>query len=245
MQMAENPAVGSFAGHHPRRHDGPDHRLSIPRGSCLIEKKPPGARQGILLGNVTIPFGCLAGGLVMLSSEFTVGMMLVNLIPVVIFSRAHRDGVKMIPNANDQRVHLLRQGRVTSSPSVWRWASSKRFLRSASSPKDRRWRLLSLSDSIATIGAIAIVLEARSRWSCSSTKVFKQPLLVFGRKLGMATCGGGHGGDAGEQHPDVHLMKDMDERGKVTTVAFAVSAAFVFGDHLASRRASERGLSSP
>ena len=27
-------------------------------------------------------------------------------------------------------------------------------------------------------------------------------------------------------------MKDMDDRGKVLNVAFAVSAAFVFGDHL-------------
>ena len=28
------------------------------------------------------------------------------------------------------------------------------------------------------------------------------------------------------------LMKDMDDRGKIINVAFAVSAAFVFGDHL-------------
>ena len=28
------------------------------------------------------------------------------------------------------------------------------------------------------------------------------------------------------------MLKDMDKRGKVVNVAFAVSAAFVFGDHL-------------
>jgi len=28
------------------------------------------------------------------------------------------------------------------------------------------------------------------------------------------------------------MMKDMDNRGKIINVAFAVSAAFVFGDHL-------------
>lgn len=28
------------------------------------------------------------------------------------------------------------------------------------------------------------------------------------------------------------LMKDMDKRGKIINVAFAVSGAFVFGDHL-------------
>ena len=28
------------------------------------------------------------------------------------------------------------------------------------------------------------------------------------------------------------MVKDMNERGKVINIAFAVSAAFVFGDHL-------------
>ena len=32
------------------------------------------------------------------------------------------------------------------------------------------------------------------------------------------------------------MVKDMNRRGKVVNIAFAVSAAFVFGDHLASRR---------
>lgn len=32
--------------------------------------------------------------------------------------------------------------------------------------------------------------------------------------------------------PMFGMMKDMDARGKIVNVAFAVSAAFVFGDHL-------------
>jgi ethanolamine transporter len=32
--------------------------------------------------------------------------------------------------------------------------------------------------------------------------------------------------------PMFGMMKDMDNRGKVINTAFAVSAAFVFGDHL-------------
>ena len=42
--------------------------------------------------------------------------------------------------------------------------------------------------------------------------------------------------------PMFTLMKDMDERGKVINVAFAVSAAFVFGDHLGFTAGVERGL---
>ena len=32
--------------------------------------------------------------------------------------------------------------------------------------------------------------------------------------------------------PMFGMLKDMDERGKIINVAFAVPAAFVFGDHL-------------
>ena len=32
--------------------------------------------------------------------------------------------------------------------------------------------------------------------------------------------------------PMFGMMKDMDDRGKIVNVAFAVCAAFVFGDHL-------------
>lgn len=32
--------------------------------------------------------------------------------------------------------------------------------------------------------------------------------------------------------PMIQMVKDMDDRGKVINFAFAVSAAFVFGDHL-------------
>ena len=32
--------------------------------------------------------------------------------------------------------------------------------------------------------------------------------------------------------PMFGMLKDMDENGKIINVAFAVSAAFVFGDHL-------------
>ena len=32
--------------------------------------------------------------------------------------------------------------------------------------------------------------------------------------------------------PMFGMVKDMDERGKIVNIAFAVPAAFVFGDHL-------------
>ena len=39
--------------------------------------------------------------------------------------------------------------------------------------------------------------------------------------------------------PVFDSVKDMDERGKVVNMAFAVSGAFVFGDHLAFTASSD------
>ena len=45
--------------------------------------------------------------------------------------------------------------------------------------------------------------------------------------------------------PMFGLMKDMDERGKVINVAFAVSASFILGDHLGYTAGVERELIFP
>jgi len=41
------------------------------------------------------------------------------------------------------------------------------------------------------------------------------------------------------------IMKNMDNRGKVINVAFAVSAAFVFGDHLGFTAGVEKEMIFP
>ena len=45
-------------------------------------------------------------------------------------------------------------------------------------------------------------------------------------------------GHSGQQLADVQILASMDERGKVINVAFCVSAAWVFADHLAFVAAS-------
>ena len=45
--------------------------------------------------------------------------------------------------------------------------------------------------------------------------------------------------------PMFQLMKDMDPRGKVLNAAFAVSAAFVLGDHLGFTAGVERSMIAP
>jgi ethanolamine transporter len=65
------------------------------------------------------------------------------------------------------------------------------------------------------------------------TKVFSKPLMRLGRLLGMGdVAAAGMIATLANNIPMFALMKDMDNRGKVLNSAFAVSAAFTFGDHL-------------
>ena len=65
------------------------------------------------------------------------------------------------------------------------------------------------------------------------TKLLKKPLLRLGRLLGVNdVAAAGLVASLANSIATFGLVKDMDNRGKVVNIAFAVSAAFVFGDHL-------------
>jgi ethanolamine transporter len=65
------------------------------------------------------------------------------------------------------------------------------------------------------------------------TKLLKKPLLKLGKLLGINdTAAAGLIATLANSIATFGMVKDMDRRGKVVNIAFAVSAAFVFGDHL-------------
>ena len=83
------------------------------------------------------------------------------------------------------------------------------------------------------MGDIALVLAGAFPLVWTITKVFRKPLLRLGHLLGMNdTAAGGLIASLANSIAMFGMVKDMDQRGKVINVAFAVSAAFVFGDHL-------------
>ena len=64
-------------------------------------------------------------------------------------------------------------------------------------------------------------------------KLAGKPLGKVGKLIGINdTAAGGMIATLANNIPMFQVMKDMDNRGKVVNSAFAVSAAFAFGDHL-------------
>ena len=90
-----------------------------------------------------------------------------------------------------------------------------------------------LSEGFATVGAIAIVLAGAFPLVHIVTKILRKPLMKLGKGLGInEAAAGGLIATLANSIATFGMVKEMDYRGKVVNIAFAVSAAFVFGDHL-------------
>ena len=85
-----------------------------------------------------------------------------------------------------------------------------------------------ISEGVAIVGDIAVVLAGAFPLVYVITRVFKTPLMKLGHVLGMNDiAAAGLVATLANNIPMFQMLHDMDRRGKI-----AVSAAFVFGDHL-------------
>lgn len=191
----------------------------------LRQEDRPAAAKGILAGIVTIPVGVLVGGLV---SGFPLGLVLRNLIPIVIIAalialglwKAEKWMIKGFAVFGKGIVILITVGLAAG---IVEALTGRKLIRG----------LAPISEGFQTVGAIAIVLAGAFPLVFVITKLLKKPLLKLGRLLGINdTAAAGMIATLANSIATFGMVKDMDGRGKVVNVAFAVSAAFVFGDHL-------------
>jgi ethanolamine transporter len=83
------------------------------------------------------------------------------------------------------------------------------------------------------IGKIACVLLGAYPMVFLITRWFGKPLMKIGALLRMnEAAAAGMVASLANNIPMFGMMNRMDDRGKVLNVAFCVSAAFTFGDHL-------------
>ena len=89
MQMASNETIGNFSGLILGTMMGPTIVFTIPVALSIIKKEDRSfLGAGILAGLITVPIGCIAGGLVMNMTPYKINIVtiLVNLIPVIIIA---------------------------------------------------------------------------------------------------------------------------------------------------------------
>ena len=191
----------------------------------LRQEDRPAMAKGILCGIVTIPVGVLAGGLV---AGFSLGMVLTNLIPIVIIAALIALGLWKAERWMIRGFGWFGKG-VVALITIGLAAAIVEALTG--------WVLIPgmtpVEEGFLTVGEIAIVLAGAFPLVYVVTMLLKKPLLKLGGWLGINdTAAAGLIASLANSIATFGMVKDMDHRGKVVNIAFAVSAAFVFGDHL-------------
>ena len=191
----------------------------------LQEKDRPYLAKGVLCGIVTIPVGLLAGGLV---AGFPVIMVLRNLVPIVVIAvlialglwKAEKWMIKGFYWFGKAIVALITAGLAAS---IVETLTGFTIIPG----------LAPIEEGFQTVGAIAIVLAGAFPLVFAITRLLRKPLGKLGKLLGVNdTAAAGLVASLANSIATFGLVKEMDKRGKVLNIAFAVSAAFVFGDHL-------------
>ena len=191
----------------------------------IQEEDRPALAKGVLAGVVTIPVGAFLGGL---TAGFSVGMLLRNLVPIVLFAALIALGLWRFEKAMIRGFLGFGKG-VLAVITVGLAAAVFSELTGVTLIPG----MAPLSEGVEVVAQIGFVLAGAFPLVYGITKVFRKPLLKLGGLLGMNDiAAAGMVASLANVIPMFGMMKDMDRRGKVVNVAFAVSAAFVFGDHL-------------
>ncbi|MGO1042605.1 ethanolamine utilization protein EutH [Clostridioides difficile] len=226
IELAKDTNSGLFGGLIVGAMMGPTIVFIIPVALGIIEKEDQKfLATGILAGIITIPIGAFIGGLV---AGFELMMVVRNLIPIIIFAVIIALGLLKFENAMIKGFTYFGKGVVIVITLGLAAAIVEALTGIVIIPG-----MTPIDEGIAIVGDIAIVLAGAFPLVFVITKVFNKPLMALGKVLGMNdVSAAGLVASLANCIPMFGMMKDMDDRGKIINVAFSVSAAFVFGDHL-------------
>ena len=200
--------------------------FTIPVALGILEEQDrPALAKGILCGVVTIPVGILVGGL---TAGFPLSMVARNLVPIVLLAALIALGLW---KAEDKMVRGFAVfGKLVVALITLGLAAAivQALTGFALIPG-----MADISEGFQTVGTIAIVLAGAFPLVAVVTKLLRKPLLAAGKLLGINdAAAAGLIASLANSIATFGMVKDMNPRGKVVNIAFAVSAAFVFGDHL-------------
>lgn len=200
--------------------------FTIPIALGILDPEDRSAlAKGVLCGIVTIPLGILAGGV---TAGFPLGMICRNLIPIILIAILIALGLWKAEHAMIRGFTLFGKG-ITALICAGLIVSIVESLTGFSIIPG----MTPIEEGFETVGAIAIVLAGAFPLVYCITRLLQKPLIKLGRLLGINdTAAAGLIASLANSIATFDMVKEMDARGKIVNIAFAVSAAFVLGDHM-------------
>ena len=226
QEMTEDPRAALLGGVITGSMLGATVVFTIPVAMGILRPEDrPAMAKGILCGVVTIPVGVLVGGL---AAGYPVMMVLRNLTPILIIGALIALGLWRAEEAMIRGFAVFGKIVVAVITAGLAAAIVEALTGFVLIPG-----MAPISEGFQTVGAIAIVLAGAFPLVYTVTKLLRKPLMAVGKLLGINdAAAAGLVACLANSIAAFEMVKDMNSRGKVVCIAFSVSAAFVFGDHL-------------
>ncbi len=225
--VATDPVLGAFHGLCVASMLGATVSFTIPVALQSSKKENhDDVLLGLLCGISTIPVGCFISGLVMGISPIKV---ILNLLPAILISLIIVIGLLKFPKATIKVFSVF--GKIISilitcglALGIFQTLTGKVIIENTAP----------LMESAATVFTICITLAGTFPLIAIISKILKKPLSALGKKLELDdTSVIGLIATLANSIATMESADKMNRKGRVLNLAFAVSAAFVFGDHLA------------
>ena len=226
-QIAVNEQIGGFNALIVSSMMGVTISFTIPFALGIVKfEQHKELFLGVLCGIVAIPLGCFVSGLML---RIPLGALLIDLLPLLIFAGILTFGLLKYPDACIKIFSgfaVLIRGLITVGLVIGmiHFLTGKELISPISTLEEGA--MVCVNASVVLAGAFPFM------WIVS--KLLKKPLCYIGDKMGINEVSAlGFASTLVSSAPTYGLMYKMDEKGAILNSAFSVSAAFVFGGHLA------------
>ena len=225
--IANDSVLGAFHGLCVAAMLGATISFTIPVALRSTKKENHGdVLLGLLCGLSTIPVGCFVSGLCMSINPLTV---LINLAPSILISVIIIIGLLKFPKATIKIFSVF--GKIISilitcglALGIFQTLTGKTLIKNTAP----------LMESAATVFTICITLAGTFPLIAIISRLLKKPLSALGKKMGLDDVSVvGLIATLANSIANIESADRMNRKGRILNLAFAVSAAFVFGDHLA------------
>lgn len=226
-ELSDNELLRAYNGHVLASMFGATICPVIPLALKMVQKEyHEDVLTGLLCGLATIPVGCFTSGIIM---GVPLVAMLLNTLPVIILSVLICIGLAKNPGLIRKILGFVGKVLFTVMTAGLGIGIVEKLCGITVIPG-----LTSVDETFLIVGNIAIILAGVFPMLAILSKILDKPFKMFGKLLrindfsvlGFVTT-------LANSIPMFSMMKDMDKKGRIMNMAFAVSAGFALGDHLA------------
>lgn len=235
-ELAADPMIGRYAGIIVASTFGCTFIFTIPVGMSVVEKKDQTFfANGIMIGLVTLPVGLALGGLFC-------GMSLMNVlqqnIPIFLLAIFLIIGLKKVPNTMITGFERFASGIQILITFGLVCGAVYYMTNFAILPE-----IYPIEEALEVVASIGIVMLGSMPMALLLQRVLRKPFSWIGNKIGIneQSVAGLLIGTVSVL-PQLAMIKEMDETGKVINAAYVVCAASMFAAHCGFTLSTEPDL---